>query len=458
MTVYACCQRNRVTHALAHPSINGIHFIEVLDFEGQAPAERQRRLVVHFIRPINPALAKENFVVEGGERVTNIEVTDVAPTSSNKVITLSVDQAGDFSIYNLRLVVDRDNDLSVPVGYDPRLANIEFSFKINCLNGFDCVDDVLKLEASFEEPDISYLAKDYNSFVQLMLDRMAVTIPEWKERNPSDFGMMMIEMFAYVGDQLSAFQDAVGTEAYLATARSRISVRRHCRLVDYFMHDGCNARTWVFVQAGAPVDVPAGTKLLTYVPSVPASLTADTLSNYQIAVSDAPIVFETMHEVAISPEHNEMPFYTWGDDECCLSPGTTQATLLGHYNDLSVGDFILLEEVRGAKTGKPQDADPSKRHVVRLTRITPTEDPVGGVFTAGFSANTPVPVTDIEWDPLDALPFSLCISSPAAEGDISVSRGNIVLADHGATITKTAIPSLDQPDIFLAAGEAPIIG
>ena len=40
----------------------------------------------------------------------------------------------------------------------------------------------------------------------------------------------------------------MATEAYLGTARRRVSVRRHARLVDYFMHDGCNARTWVQVR------------------------------------------------------------------------------------------------------------------------------------------------------------------------------------------------------------------
>ena len=40
-------------------------------------------------------------------------------------------------------------------------------------------------------------------------------------------------------------QQLATTEAYLDTARRRISVRRHVRLVDYPMHDGCNARAGV---------------------------------------------------------------------------------------------------------------------------------------------------------------------------------------------------------------------
>ena len=65
------------------------------------------------------------------------------------------------------------------------------------------------------------------------------------ERNAADLGVALVELLAYVGDYLSYHQDAVATEAYLGTARRRVSVRRHARLVDYRMHDGCNARVWV---------------------------------------------------------------------------------------------------------------------------------------------------------------------------------------------------------------------
>src|SRR5439155_578231 len=59
------------------------------------------------------------------------------------------------------------------------------------------------------------------------------------------------ELLAYVGDHLSYYQDAVATEAYLDTARQRISVRRHARLMDYHMHEGCNARAWVCIETDA---------------------------------------------------------------------------------------------------------------------------------------------------------------------------------------------------------------
>ena len=110
-------------------------------------------------------------------------------------------------------------------------------------------------------PDIDYLAKDYQGFRRLMLDRLSLLAPGWTERTPADLGIALVELLAYVADELSYRQDAVANEAYLGTARQRVSVRRHARLVDYFMHEGCNARAFVhFDVVGQGVALGAATR------------------------------------------------------------------------------------------------------------------------------------------------------------------------------------------------------
>lgn len=95
--------------------------------------------------------------------------------------------------------------------------------------------------------DVTYLARDYESLRARLLDRLAVTLPDWSSRYAPDVGVTLIELVAYLGDRLAYRQDAVATEAYVATARRRISVQRHARLVDERMHDGCAARALVHV-------------------------------------------------------------------------------------------------------------------------------------------------------------------------------------------------------------------
>ena len=118
-------------------------------------------------------------------------------------------------------------------------------------------------------PEIDYLARDYQGFRRLMLDRLSLLVPGWQERSAADLGVTLVELLAYAADNLAYRQDAVANEAYLATARQRISVRRHARLVDYHLHEGCNARAFVhFDVNGQNIALPKGTQLLTRVPGL----------------------------------------------------------------------------------------------------------------------------------------------------------------------------------------------
>ena len=470
---YFCCNDSRRQDVQDHPTLNGIDFLEVIDNRTNPYEQRQTTLLVHFVKGLAPgSLATQNIHLEGGERIKNIPVTAVtisAPASpplspptgeEAKILVVKVAQAGDFSTYMLRLVQNADHK-EPPDGFDPLLSAVEFSFKVACESDFDCKP---RPNACAQEPvpapQINYLAKDYASFRQLMLDRLALLSPSWQERNPADLGVTLVELLAYIGDYLSYQQDAVATEAYLRTARKRVSVRRHARLVDYLMHDGCNARTWVHVEVAEKA---AGlalqkmnegyiTKFLTRVSELPTVLPLDS-AHYQKGLGARAQVFELMHDAMLHHAHNEMRFYTWGARECCLPQGATRATLSGHFPKLDLGQVLILAEVIGPQTGVPADADPAHRHPVRLTKVTLSQDLLypqspDSPPLASPPDGSATPVTEIEWHPADALPFPLCVSSRRGTDyfqDVSVARGNIVLADHGLTIRDEEESSL-YPD------------
>ncbi|MDQ3688353.1 MAG: putative baseplate assembly protein [Acidobacteriota bacterium] len=478
---YFCCDERRRNAVKSAPgAINGIEFLEVVDRPGDPPEVRQRTVKVYFIKPLAfGTLQINNVLIEGGERIRDIQVVKVTggavsspPFDGPNVLAIEVEEAGDFSTYTLRLVRDAaraagedDTDSEFrkpPVGFDPILSAVDFSFKILCPSDFDCGQEQVCPPEQQVQPDINYLAKDYASFRQLMLDRMNTLIPDWRERNPADSGIALVELLAYVGDYLSYQQDAVATEAYLSTARRRTSVRRHARLVDYFVSDGRNARAWVYVRVREGVsnlplrsvrltgdgehsgaEPKVFTKFLTRVAETPKALSINSTS-YQKALAARPQIFEPLHDVKLFAEHNEMRFYTWGTRECCLPRGATSATLRGSFPNLRMGDVLILAEVRGPATGLPGDADSSHRHAVRLQKVTPSTDPIGGQFNVPPN-NDSVSVTEIEWHEEDALPFPLCVSSrDGAEyyDDVSVALGNIVLADHGVTIEGEALPEV----------------
>jgi Baseplate J-like protein len=458
--IYFCCDERRRAFVRDHGLVNGvdyngIDFLEVGDPNDVSEEARQHKLRVHFLKPLAVgALTKNNIVIEGGERIRDIQIASVTKGTGAQahVLTVKVNNpssgqniagVGDFSVYKLRLVKDAhhpgpDSGGGLPPdGFDPRLSEVNFSFKVECPSDFDCQPDRVCPPEARAEPEIDYLAKDYNSFRQLMLDRMSVLMPQWTERNAADAGIALVELLAYVGDHLSYRQDAIATEAYLDTARRRVSVRRHALLVDYLMHDGCNSRAWICFQVSANnVQLAKGARLITSVPGLQPVVNPelDNEATRLLAVTPTES-FETTEDATFFEAHNEIEFYTWGEERCCLPAGATSVTLRNHLPKLKAGAVLVFEEIAGPLTGQPGDADPAHRHAVRLTKVELSHDPLAADADGNAYSQ---PLTEIRWHTGDALPFALCISARTDtnkyESKLSVARGNVVLADHGLTI------------------------
>jgi hypothetical protein len=489
--IYQCCEEKRKAAVLGNPTLNGIDYLEVLGFDAEPLGlQPQTILLVRCLKAVPARLSLDNVNIAGGESITNITATFVTPASTPppsmtatqqnyftslpgaaNILLVGTSAAGDFSPYTLRLVnsatqakEDPFEVTEVLTGFDPQLAKVQFYFKVECPPFFDCQPVSPNCPPDLPAPPpINYLAKDYGSFRTVMLDRLSQLLPGWNASTEADLGIALAELIAYVGDSLSYKQDAVATEAYLQTARSRVSLRRHALLVDYHIRDGCNARTWMQLEVDSPVDLKKGTHFYTTVPGMPNTLAG----NERAALDLGVIIFEAMQDARLFPEHDEMSFYTWGEADCCLPKGAKEATLLDSFPNLQVGDVLIFKEIVGPETGNEADADVRHRCAVRLTKVT-TQDAAGnplvdplfekGTGTAITSpGQTPTPVTEIQWSADDALPFPVCISSKYLDSqqkeqtisNVSKLFGNVVLADHGVTLKKLADHGVTSKDIDL---------
>ena len=465
------CKDTDIRRALivGRTDINGIDYVNI------DPADHSRLTVV-FLNPVapnNPADPNDThdayglsadlarITITGGTRIVGIQPTG-ASRNPDGSLTITVSEAGDYSLYTLTLDV---------AALDRLFASIDFSFMATCPVDFDCRAAAVCPPRTLPDLLLDYQAKDYASFRQLLLDLLPQLNPAYGETNPSDFGIALIELLAYAGDRLSYFQDAIANEAYLETLRQRISARRLAKLVDYRMHDGRNAWAAIHLAVDSATTLPLGTKIVSRIgqplqgdTNPPPVIVRGGKISVQSMQADPALksvaAFETAFAIALEPVNNIIYLHTWGNEECCFARGSNEAFLYATppgsstaiVPSLHQGDYLVIEEIRGQLTGAAADADPSHRQLVMLDSEPepPTSDVLfsnrllpGGVVQKRQAGDQPLPLLHVRWRVADKLQRPYCISAKLPNGtlihNVSVLRGNVVLADHGLT-TRENLP------------------
>lgn len=427
---------DRRAAVLQSSSYNGIDFVAVAD-------SSQRTLKVHFLNAVDlQGTLTGQPTITDGETIPAVPVLPIGASDwgwddGHVVLTLRVPEPGDFSTYTLAI--------PSPV-LDRFFAQTPFSFKANCPSDLDCrITPPPCPPISGDTPPIDYLAKDFLSFRQALLDFSALRYPQWQERSEADFGMMFLEALSAIADDLSYTQDRVAVEAALSTSTERRSVVRHARLVDY-----------------EPLPPLASSVILRFDVAPGVTAIPHGLAVIAPAPDGSPITFETgtgIRDVLLDPTSGQLRAappgspanslwnggcikpYWFDDSERCLKAGATAMYVRGHGYDFQAGQSLLIE------TAAETSADPPIRQIVQLLEA----GDVGGrwaseecdeLFLLAVDAsgppwmtcpvsppatNAPTAVTRIAWRQADAL---------TADRDLTRTTvsGNIVPATQGRTV------------------------
>jgi hypothetical protein len=416
----------RLAALLAQSQVTGIDFVYVY--------ASQTTLDVYFLRspatlntPLVNDLAQSAVQIyspSGGESLAVVPVQSIswATVSGRDVLRIKTTSPGDFSLY--RLEID-----------DPRVDrfynDVLFSFKANCPSELDCQPP--PHECPPDPPvdfPVDYTARDFWSFRGALLDFAAQRYPRWQDRLEADVGNMLVEVMSALGDELAYSQDRIGREAYFTTATERRSLRRHAALVDYHIHDGLGASTWLDFTAAAAGNLSAGTQVTAAAGQVTFEVGRGLAESFAIS----PAVPKTY---AIDPARNFLVPHQWDVDDTCLPVGSTELYVEGaHKADLPLDDappgsppgrWVLLV------TNPTNPAVPTRAWMVRLIAVDDTTDPV--------LPPQPHPITHLQWEPAQATPFELDLT-------VLQVRGNLVPATAGLTVSSrfSIGPSTDESD------------
>jgi hypothetical protein len=129
-------------------------------------------------------------------------------------------------------------------------------------------------------PAIDYTSRDYEGFKSSLLDFASRAFPQWVPSSEGDFGVLLVELFSYLGDSLSYYGDRLQQESFLPTATQRMSLLQISDLLGYSPSNGVPATGTVTFQTSNPgpaVLVPAGTQVVTdYIESIDSPITYET--------------------------------------------------------------------------------------------------------------------------------------------------------------------------------------
>jgi hypothetical protein len=135
-------------------------------------------------------------------------------------------------------------------------------------------------------PQVDYTSRDYTSLRADLVDLIPYYAPLWTNRDPADFGMTILETFAYMGDILNYYIDKSANESFISTASQRENVLQLAKLLGY-----------------KPTEPTASTCTVTFSNTSAVNITVPRLTRVATsAVSNASttqILFETDAEVIV---------------------------------------------------------------------------------------------------------------------------------------------------------------
>jgi hypothetical protein len=397
-------------------------------------------------------LPAEAFPLSGGTRIKagagpgQVQVAEVAAGAESYILRLRVEPIGDYSTYTLRVVYDN---------IDPVFGEIAFKFRPGCFN-LNCAPEWTPSPPRPAEPLIDYLAKDYDSFKHVLITAMQERVPRWQPTSEADLDQVLIDLLAADADESSDFQDRVVSEGYLASARKRLSLARHARLMDYHIHQGNQATGWLALKVSTDVVVPTGFGVWTG-------------KNWN---DPGAIIFISQDAQSCSSLLNELALYHWDGLVTALEAGATEADLrlpasldptseadadlLRDLFRAGTAPHLLIQERLNPETGTVNGRDIHGRQILRLLEgfaaAESMQDPLAGDW-----------FVRVHWREEDKLKRRYCFLSQCSgqplEERVSLFHGNLVRIAHGRPhrsrfLPPGAILAGADDSAFIATGEA----
>lgn len=111
---------------------------------------------------------------------------------------------------------------------------------------------------------VKYTSRDFESIKADLIAYIKERLPQWTDFLESDFGVVLVELFAGIGDMFSFYQNVTATESFPSTARLFESLCRQAEWFGYHPHPAAAAQVDLLFTKSDPnqaATIPLGTKV-----------------------------------------------------------------------------------------------------------------------------------------------------------------------------------------------------
>ena len=214
-------------------------------------------------------------------------------------------------------------------------------------------------------PQVDYTSRDFQSISDDIKSLIPNFAPQWVSRDATDFGIVLVELFAYMGDLLNYYIDRAANESFIDTSTQRETVLRLAQLLNYTPND---------------ISPSSGNVLLTNSSTSAVTIKSGTLFSTAADGTNTEITFELDNDVNIPAAVGS----TYGTATGTVTQGiTASGETIGTSNGSTYQEFALLNP--GVLTGNSISVTAGNVAYQKVEHILDynADDPVFSVYTDG---------------------------------------------------------------------------
>ena len=281
---------------------------------------------------------------------------------------------------------------------------------------------------------INYTSRDYYAIREELIARVQDRIPTWTAADPADFGLALVEAFAYMGDLMSYYIDRNANENFITTATQRDTVVNIAQTYGYIPagYRQATVSATFFSTSEDVITIPAGTVLSGDV------VIGDTVQTVYFTTDDDATSDPMVDGGAVST------FCRSGRSVLLVSDSTNEyGELIGTSTGLPNMAFELLETPVVDNSIELYIEEGSSYS--KWTQVQHLIDygPFDQVFTANTGTNNVVTVTFG-----DGISGQIPVNSSQVRAKYTVGGGALENVSVGTLITLSYVPGYNTNDLI----------